>query len=232
MFHRFRWILVALLAFVIAVGGGYWTGVQRGVERERARLGDIEVQRDRLSESLVELQKRYRQSRQQRVSLDRGRAIDAQALIQAQQSIVELETRNAALRSDLAFYKNIMAPASILKGLQIDRLSLNENPDGSFEFRLVLTQVGNNNRYQLGLVTISVIGQVDGSIKVLTLPELSPQFDEVGVKFRFRYFQDVKGALTLPDGFEPLKIQVVAQPKGGETGKSERIFSWSTLTSR
>lgn len=227
-----RRLLMVVLASAICVGGGYWAGIQHGSENERARLGDVEVERDRLAESVAELQKEYQQSRQQRVSLERGRAIDEQALNQARQSIVSLETRNAALRSDLAFYKNIMAPASVAKGLQIDRLSLAENPDGSFEFRLVLTQVGNNKQYQLGLVAVNLIGQTNGSREVIALRDVSPQINDLGVKFRFRYFQGINGTLTLPDGFEPLEIQVVAQPKGNKTLKTERTFSWSKLIAK
>lgn len=230
--HPVRRFFVVLLVLGAAIGLGFWAGVQHGADNEHARWADVEIERDRLAGSLAALQKQYRQSRQQRVSLERGRAIDAQALNQAQQSIVELETRNAALRSDLAFYKNIMAPASIAKGLQIDRLNLSENPDGSFEFRLALTQAGNNQRYQLGLVTISFIGQIDGSARVLALHELSPQFNDTGVKFRFRYFQNVKGTLTLPERFEPLEVVVAARPGSGDAGKVERTFSWNALTSR
>lgn len=226
---RFRRMFMLALVWVVTVGAGYWAGIQHGLESERTRLGDVEMERDRLTGSLAELQKHYQQARQQLVSLDRGSAIDAQALNQARQSIVELETRNAALRSDLAFYKNIMAPASVAKGLQIDRLSLNENPDGSFKFRLVLTQAGNNKYYQQGLVAVNLIGQTDGTRDVIALRDVSPQITDLGVKFRFRYFQGITGTLTLPDGFEPLEIQVVAQPKGQKTLKTERTFSWNQL---
>ena len=211
------------------LAGGYWAGVQHGTDSEIARLGQVEVERDRLEASATELRKQYQAARQQQISLERGRAIDEQALNQAQQSIVALETRNAQLRSDLRFYKKIMAPASLARGLQIDRLSIDENSEGGFDFRLVLTQVGNNKRYQSGMVAVNLLGQSGESAEVIPLRDVSPQIDDLGVKFRFRYFQDINGSLTLPDGFEPLKVQVVAQPAGKETVQAKRTFLWNKL---
>ena len=211
------------------LAGGYWAGVQHGTDSEIARLGQVEIERDRLEASATELRKQYQAARQQQISLERGRAIDEQALNQAQQSIVALETRNAQLRSDLRFYKKIMAPASLARGLQIDRLSIDENSEGGFDFRLVLTQVGNNKRYQSGMVAVNLLGQSGESAEVIPLRDVSPQIDDLGVKFRFRYFQDINGSLTLPDGFEPLEVQVVAQPEGKETVQAKRTFLWNKL---
>ena len=209
--------------------GGYWVGVQHGTDSEIARLGQVEVERDQLEASATELRKQYQAARQQQISLERGRAIDEQALNQARQSIVALETRNAQLRLDLGFYKKIMAPASVAKGLQIDRLSIDKNPEGGFDLRLVLTQVGNNKLYQSGVVAVNLLGQSGDSAEAIPLRDVSPQIDDLGIKFRFRYFQDINGSLTLPDGFEPLEVQVVAQPGGKETVQVERTFLWSKL---
>jgi hypothetical protein len=211
------------------LAGGYWAGVQHGTDSEIARLGQVEVERDRLEASATELRKQYQAVRQQQISLERGRAIDEQALNQARQSIVALETRNSQLRSDLGFYKKIMAPASLARGLQIDRLSIDENSEGGFDFRLVLTQVGNNKRYQSGVVAVNLLGQSGNSAEVIPLRDVSPQIDDLGVKFRFRYFQDINGSLTLPDGFEPLEVQVVAHPEGKETVQAKRTFLWNKL---
>jgi hypothetical protein len=223
-----RWLMLALICGTF-LAGGYWAGVQYGIGSEGARLGQVEVERDQLEASATELRKQYQAARQQKISLERGRAIDEQALSQARQSLVALETSNAQLRLDLGFYKKIMAPASVAKGLQIDRLSIDKTPEGGFNFRLVLIQVGNNKFYQSGVVAVNLLGQTGDSAEAIPLRDVSPQIDDVGIKFRFRYFQDIKGSLTLPDGFEPLEVQVVAQPKGKETVKVQRTFLWSKL---
>jgi hypothetical protein len=221
--------LMSALVCGAFLAGGYWAGVQHGTDTESARLGQVEVERDQLKASAIKLRKQYQAGRQQQISLERGRAIDEQALNQARQSIVALETRNAQLRSDLGFYKKIMAPASMAKGLQIDRLSIDKNPEGGFDFRLVLTQVGNNTLYQSGVVAVNLLSQSGDIADSIPLRDVSPQIDDLGIKFRFRYFQDINGSLTLPDGFEPLEVHVAVQPEGIETVETKRTFLWSRL---
>lgn len=225
-----RWLALALICGIFSAGG-YWFGVLHGKNSEVARLGQVEVERNQLETSAIKLRKQYQAARQQQISLERGRAIDDQALNQARQSIVALETRNAQLRSDLRFYKKIMAPASVAKGLQIDRLSIDKNSEGGFDFRLVLTQVGSNKLYQSGAVAVTLVGQSGDRAEVISLRDVSPQIDDLGIKFRFRYFQDIHGSLTLPDTFVPLEVQVVAQPNGKDTVQAERTFLWRKLVS-
>ena len=48
------------------------------------------------------------------------------------------------------------------------------------------------------------------------------------VPFRFRYFQDLNGTVTLPDGFQPERVTVSADPRGrGDT--LERTFTWQLV---
>ena len=173
----------------------------------------------------------YRKARQQLINLERGQAIDEQALNQARKTIVDLETRIVSLQSDLTFYKNIMAPSETSKGLQVDSFSLvrARNQD-SYDFKLVLTQVGNNKSYISGVVAVNVIGLRDEEKEVIALRDLSEDIADLGVKFRFRYFQDVEGSLKLPEEFEPLEVQVVAQAEGRKSSQAERTFNWDDLT--
>ena len=59
---------------------------------------------------------------------------------------------------------------------------------------------------------------------VLSLTELA-KVDAYPLKFRFRYFQDFRGELHLPDGFQPKSVVVTAvRDKGGDV---QRTFAWS-----
>ena len=184
-----------------------------------------------LEDEVEALREDYRKARQQLINLERGRVIDEQALNQARKTIVELETRIVSLQSDLTFYKNIMAPSETSKGLQVDSFTLvpARNRD-SYDFKLVLTQVGNNKSYISGVVAVNVIGLRDEEKEVIALRDLSEDIADLGVKFRFRYFQDVEGSLKLPEEFEPLEIQVVAQAEGRKSSQAERTFNWDDLT--
>ena len=81
-------------------------------------------------------------------------------------------------------------------------------------------------------MAVNIIGARDGEKEIIALRDLSQEIEALGVKFRFRYFQDVEGKLALPDGFEPLEVQVVAQAEGRKSSQAERTFSWDDLTEK
>ncbi|PPI82530.1 hypothetical protein KEHDKFFH_18715 [Marinobacter maroccanus] len=225
--YRLRRTAILLAFTVVAAIAGYATGLaQSGF-----RFSSAEESNQVLENEVEKLRDDYRKARQQLINLERGRAIDEQALNQARKTIVDLETRIGSLQSDLTFYKNIMAPSETSKGLQVDSFTLvpARNRD-SYDFKLVLTQVGNNKSYISGVVAVNVIGLRDEEKEVIALRDLSEDIADLGVKFRFRYFQDVEGSLKLPEEFEPLEIQVVAQAEGRKSSQAERTFNWDDLT--
>ncbi|MCG7200923.1 hypothetical protein MD273_14400 [Marinobacter pelagius] len=225
--YRIRRTAILLAFTVIAALAGYAAGLAQG----GFRFSDVSASNEVLEEELDTLRSNYKEARQQLVNLERGKVIDAQALRQARNTIVELETRIASLKSDLTFYKNIMAPSETSKGLQVDSLTLSRDyQPGVWDFKLALTQVGNNKNYISGVVAVNVIGVRDEEKEVIALRDLSEDIEDLGVKFRFRFFQNVEGTLALPEDFEPVEVQVVAQAEGRESSQAERTFDWDDLT--
>ena len=90
--------------------------------------------------------------------------------------------------------------------------------------------MGNNKSYISGVVAVNVIGLKNEEKEVIALRDLSDEIEDLGVKFRFRYFQDVEGSLVLPENFEPIEVQVVAQAEGRKSSQAERTFRWDELT--
>ncbi|PHQ25561.1 hypothetical protein CLH62_08050 [Marinobacter guineae] len=225
--YRLRRTAILLVFTLVAAIAGYATGLAQG----GFRFSSAEESNQLLENEVDILREDYRKARQQLINFERGRVIDEQALNQTRKTIVDLETRIVSLQSDLTFYKNIMAPSETSKGLQVDSLTmtLNRSP-GTYDFKLVLTQVGNNKSYISGVVAVNVIGMRDEEKEVIALRDLSEDIEDLGVKFRFRYFQDVEGTLALPEQFEPIEIQVVAQAEGRKSSQAERTFNWDDLT--
>ena len=225
--YRLRRTAILLVFTIVAALTGYAAGLAQG----GFRFSSAEESSQVLESEVEKLREDYREARQQLINLERGRVIDEQALTRARKTIVDLETRIASLQSDLIFYKNIMAPSEASKGLQVDSVTLTPSrTQGAYDFKLVLTQVGNNKSYISGVVAVNVIGLRDREKEVIALRDLSEDIEDLGVKFRFRYFQDVEGTLALPEEFEPIEIQVVAQAEGRKSSQAERTFNWDDLT--
>lgn len=226
--QRLRRRLAFLASCVLIAVAGFWSG-QSKIAREYAVVA---AERDELLMDLARLQESEAQLRQQNANLERGRAIDEHAQRGVRQTIQSLEDELHQLREDVGFYKSIMAPSGDAKGLQVQKLEVLPVAAGErkFSYKLVLTQLANNDKYVEGVVAVNVIGKNDGAEEILPLRDIS-DVEELGIKFRFRYFQDIVGELTLPDGFEPDKVQVVAQSKkvrGQKSTRVEQTFNWGT----
>jgi Tfp pilus assembly protein PilO len=225
--YRLRRTMILLAFTVVAAIAGYAAGMAQG----GFRFSSAEASNEQLAQELRSLRDQFRTARQNLVNLERGRAIDEQALREARNTIVGLETRISELEADLTFYRNIMAPSETSKGLQVDSFTLaSARGDNTYRFKMVLTQVGNNNSFIAGQVAVNIIGRLGGEKEVIALRDLSDDIEDLGVRFRFRYFQDVEGTLSLPQGFEPYEIQVVAQAQGRNASQAERTFDWAQLT--
>lgn len=225
--RRLRRTTILLIFSVTCAVLGYAVGLAQG----GFRFSSVLQSRNSLVEELDSLRENSQSAQQRLVMLERGHQIDEQALSQARRSIAELEQEVITLKDDLTFYRNIMAPSEVSEGLQVDRLTLSGSRAPSrYGFKLVLTQVGDNNSYIGGVVAVNVIGLRDGTKEVIALRDLSDDIVDLGVNFRFRYFQDIEGYLTVPAGFEPVEVQVAAQAQGRKSSRAERTFEWAQLT--
>ena len=224
--ERIRRLLILLVFSVVCGVGGFWFGGQYYHARlEATSEGFSSVREER--ESLREKATEYRQ---ELIRLRREHEVDQHSLRQAQGTIRELEEKLKERKSEIAFYKSIMAPGDLEEGLQVFRLDLEPTRDEDrWRYNLVLSQIGDNNRFVSGHVNVELIGYVDGNRKTLSLEEVSESRDKSDIEFRFRYFQSVDGDMTIPDGFRPDSIQVTAVADRGNQ-RSDRVFRWQDKT--
>ncbi len=219
--QRLMIITIAVVSFAV----GYLVGIY-----------GIKIRHDRVVERLDQLSLQYQEAktnertlRQQVANLESGRAIDDLAKQEIKDTIQGLKTSVSQLKKDVSFYKNIMAPSDNAKGLQLQSVEINPAPGTNrFAYKIVLTQVADNKAYVSGVVAVNVIGLKNDELEVLPLRDIS-EVEDLGIKFRFRYFQDIQGELVLPDGFDPERLQVVAQSKGKRASRLEQSFEWDVL---
>ncbi|MFU8813761.1 MAG: DUF6776 family protein [Pseudomonadales bacterium] len=160
-----------------------------------------------------------------------AQSVDAQAAQSLRVTLSGLQDELATLREELTFYKSLMAPETVARGLQIAEFELarTEAPD-RFSYRLVLTQADSRPDWLEGKVEIQVQGRragPDGAVAEEVLPlTVLAQPDDYPLPFRLRYFQDLSGTVTLPEGFHPRAVLIKASPAGKAAQSLSRSFDW------
>ena len=219
---RRRWralaIAAAVLAGLVLVAGSFRYGLHRNgyVANQTAALTEQitlhEGEIERLNKALVDAQVA--------AQVDRATVEELRTTLEA------MHDERAHLREEVTFYRSLMAPSSLERGLQISEFALLEGATRQqYRYELLLTQVEARRSVVQGAVTIDLVGEQEGGQVVLPLTEMEPQTD-YPLKYRFRYFQDFSGTLALPEGFEPQRVVVTVTRQGSREANLQRTFDW------
>lgn len=210
-----------LLVVVIALG--YWAGrltAHGELATARAALKDIEAQRSALHA-------RNEQISRELVQLRVSAEVD-QTSIEALRQTLRREQRSAArLQEELRFYRGLMAPTEQEQGLGIRAWEAQALPEPQrYHYRLTLQQLAVEHSLLSGSVSVEIAGHLNGAEYSVPLQELMIGSDPSRLKLRFRYFQHIEGEIELPQGFEPLRVTVVATSARPRRHRVERQFDW------
>jgi hypothetical protein len=215
-------ILLLLGLGVMAAALAYHYGRDDGL----ALKMEVVRERDEMRGQLNAGVKLVSAMRQEVADLKLGSAVDHRATEEVRLSIENLQDNIAGLEEEIRFYKGVMLPNVEDKGLRIERLAINPTNDPAKQrFRLVLTQVVEKHQFIQGTVEVSLLGTQGGMEKSLKLDEISDIKTSV-IRFRFRYFQNIDGEISLPDAFVPREVLVVANTVGRNPRQLNRKFQW------
>lgn len=213
-----------LILFIIAVGtGGYFGGVYDSM----SSISALTAERDTLQSALQDADLTISNLTQRVGVLEKGGEVDRKATEGIRQTVKDLKAHIATLEEDVAFYKGIMAPSADDKGLRISKIDITPVDHGArYRYSIMMTQVADNSSYISGLAAVNFVGMQGAEKVILPLRDLDSNVTDLGVKFRFRYFQEVAGDLRLPAGFVPQQVQVVLQSTGGKAQRVEQTIDW------
>lgn len=224
--HRpWRQALVVVVMVVAALGGA-WFSYQHGQKTAMEDRMAIVEERDAVRAELADTLLRLNQSRRQLAELEVGGEIDSQANQAVQETVENLQAQVAQLSEEVQFYKGIMVPNANSRGLRIERMDVRAAGDPNhYRYSLLLTQVVDEHEYVQGGVSIKLEGRRGDADLSLPLADVTMDEDE-DLRFRFRYFQNLDGEMTIPADFEPRAITVVAEATGRGAQRLERSFEW------
>jgi Family of unknown function (DUF6776) len=142
-----------------------------------------------------------------------------------QQRLKESFSQQELLQQELALYRDIMAPGD-RKGVQVYSFELAPAavPE-QFSYQLILMQNDAKRQLIRGEAEVYIYGKRQGLPIRYSLAELDAQRSQP-IPFRFRYFQQIEGALRLPTDFKPNEIKVVAYPSRQKANRITREFPW------
>lgn len=214
--HRQRVILFCALAALVLLGIGYVLGSwQQPLAPGKGSVGRVlsNGPEQELEAELTMLRTRYE--------------VERAALEMVRSEIASQKLQIAELEEGIQFYRSLMAPGEVDRGLSLGAAELVPvNGDRRFAFRLVAQQEALQHSTLEGELYAEVLGTLDGEQKSYPLSELSEDIESSVVRLRFKYFQSIEGELELPAGFEPGTLTVIASATKPREMEASAQYPW------
>lgn len=175
--------------------------------------------------------KQLEQLRVQLAALRTERDVESQTAAELQDQIRDLQGEIYRLKRELEFYRGIVSATKDVDGLSIQALRVDSTrvPD-QYHLTLVLTRVAITDRLAEGSVNMVVEGMQGGSVRELTISELSGGPSLAELDYRFKQFKRFEGFVDLPSNFVPRRVRVKLLPKDDNHANIERVFEWPEIT--
>jgi hypothetical protein len=217
---QFYLILIAMIAAILYLGffwgNTYYTQQQMTISTHEKSIRNLKLENEQLTKNFnilgVELE--VAKLTQQQHFVEIGKSVD-----------VENE-----LRTQLAFYQQVMAPELDEQGFLIEGFNLEPAlSDNSFRFELVLMQQNKTKNTLKGNLNVTLIGSEKGEAKQYLIDDLLSDQEQKSLTFSFKYFQVIEGEIRLPEDFQPEQVSVHATIFQFRRKKGEltTVFDWT-----
>jgi hypothetical protein len=134
---------------------------------------------------------------------------------QVASQVKTLETENAKLKEDLAFFESLLPTNIGVQGITLQRFKAELGDSNRLRYRLLVMQGQNPNGVHLfvGNLQLFVTVLQQGQTKIINFPAAGAS-DAANFALSFKYYQRLEGELTLPDGATVKTVQARVLEKG------------------
>lgn len=164
----------------------------------RDEVGRLTAERDRLSATT--------NAAESELNIERS----AQRQLAAQVKL--LESENARLKEDLAFFDSLLPNASGPQGIAIRRLKIDQIAPNQLRYRVLVMQGGKSGHFS-GVLQLVISTMQDGKNAMMVFPGEGAT-DPGSFKLGFRHYQRLEGVLTLPEGVSATMVSARVLEKG------------------
>lgn len=226
--HRPGQRILLISALVLGVGASAVLGFMYGYFDTLSKQQAASASHAELSKQLAAVQEENIHLDQQIAILDRSRVMDQRATEEVRLTIKGLRDRVAQLEQEVVYYRQVVSKEAEDTGLIISQLDLDATQENNrYRYKLVMRQQdADGDSFLVGHVNINLIGTDGDEQRILALRDLSAEQDQLDIRLKFKYFQNIEGELVLPDGFIPQRLQIAAVSLEPVEKSINQDFSW------
>ncbi len=224
--HR-PWVTrIIFVSILISIALAAWALFEYG--RFRAGYDSLNVRQEflQLESTINSSEEQIELLREENAVMERAAQVERKAYDEVNTSLKALQAEILELNGELAFYRGIISPRSASRGLHLQSYKLIPNGElRGYRYEISLTQVLKHSRLAQGKIRLNIEGIENGHQKLLHLNQLTEKHVKE-LKFKFKYFQNFKGNISLPEQFLAKRVSLQVLPRGKEKDMIEKVFDW------
>ncbi|MGB2115421.1 MAG: DUF6776 family protein [Porticoccaceae bacterium] len=217
--RQLLWLIVGVILLLAVVA---WMGFLYGDKThsdDQQYIADLEVELDELSAELSAKQ-------QALVAIELTAKIDAAALEQTRQQMVDMQKQIYRREQELKLYREMLQDNNGSTGLSVSDFQIEKVGEGLFQYDWVIMQKTHEAKKLRVNASIWVIGNQNNEVKSLALNEIDAEVDDLPIQLRLKYFFINHGLIRLPEGFNPEFVRVTLRYPWIEKPQFDKKFVW------
>ena len=209
------WSLTAILGLGLSAGVAFYFGYDYGLQSVGASAGEVK----QLRLSTQQQQQAILQLNNDLATLKQDRDIAIQTAQKLQEDNKNQLASVADMQEQIMLFQRLLGAKGSMNTLSIENVTIKKTAENQYQYRLLLTQVTNNQTDISGKATVRILGMTKNQV-ITAIP----------VDFRFQYFKSVTRSIVLPEGFQADSIEITLQAIGKKATKIEKRFKWEVAT--
>ena len=222
------WLLLGVSGLLVVLAA--WLMYEFG--RKTAGYDALQASRERaeLHTQIDQLTRAQRELRVQLAAGEEAKLAQVRERSELARSIGELQAQLARAQQDLQFYRGIANPqAAQDRAVTVQQFSVaaRAGAERRYALRFTLTRETRSDENVSGVVTLTVDGTLAGAAATVELAAISDSHTHQ-IPYNFRYLANFEHPVTLPAGFEPLRVTLEIRPARAGVSPYRRTFVWNT----
>lgn len=222
-YYGYRLLLLSAVAIL------FWWAHHSGYKKAQQDAIDSAGGLQTLTSRISRLEEQNRELEVENVKLEQQADIERQAYEILSASVEKDQNTIHQLKTELTFYKSLVEPVEGKeKGVYLQQLAI--EPAGSqnkYHYKIIIAQQVQKRKYISGEIALKLKGKQNDKAVTLSLASISDA-DEKDLKYRFKYFQEFSGIVTLPEDFKPDTLNFMIKSKNARKTLHVSDLSWSS----
>jgi hypothetical protein len=206
-------VLIVLLTAVYFFGR---SGLDAQIAQLKSNQIAFEGQIDRQHRTIAELEFQV-------AELNLSESVSELAAADLQDVVISQQSKIARLENEAIYYRNLMSPTAGAREVFVHRIEVAPGHQAdTLNYQILLTHAdpdGGKTAGRLGLKLAGTAAEGETLIDVVD----AGLVEHSALDYDFRYFQNFKGALKLPEGFRPSSLQLEVTSLAGKLLEQQEV---------